>query len=68
MKSNYQKPTATEKGTEAAKKKRILFKSMEVFSYKITDNPYDRRNRRKEHVEWHNAFYQARKLMGRPTI
>ena len=36
--------------------------------YTITTNPYDRRGRKKEHVAWHNAFYNQRKLMDKPVM
>lgn len=35
--------------------------SLTVHSYVITDNPYDRKSRKKQHVTWHNAFYESRK-------
>jgi len=52
--------TATMLGAQSANaKKRWL--SMNVHTHAITDNPYDRKRRKKEHVAWHNAFYETRK-------
>jgi hypothetical protein len=33
-----------------------------VSKHVITDNTYDRVSHKKEHVAWHNAFYETRKM------
>ena len=35
---------------------------------KITDNPYDRMSRKKEHIAWHNAFFDECKRIGRSVM
>ena len=47
-------------GAQSANMKKRWF-GISVHSCVITDNPYDRKHHKKQHVAWHNAFYETRK-------
>ena len=64
MKEHLQK--AKEQGAMMARKDRVSMGGrIAGYNYSVFDNPWCQRNRKKEHIAWHNAFYKECVLLGR---
>jgi len=53
---------------KAAREDKFLFGKFKVSTRTITSNPFDRKNRKNEHILWHNEFRKERLIMGKGVL